>query len=257
MAEIKTRFCDAVYLLNTLEQAERVHTKLQLRDASNLEKCEDDFKAQDLENSKKVKELTEAEIEQGTWSIVKRVITYVSAAASIVFGVTLATIPGQNIYLAGGMICAGALLIVNLIAEDTGLWKKCSKSLTDDPETQRQLAFWMPTALGIAGTVLNIFCSWHALSAIHGLSWAVTGVEIAKFTADTAVGVATIGDGVSRSRVIQKHSEVTLSRKEFDVLEFRLKDETRHLKKHGALHTEIEDEAIEFMRTARAVPIMV
>jgi len=247
--------CDEIRVLRTVRKGESVYHNFQGSNEQRLQKLLNEYEVIDLDHNEKVKAYIEEGEKNAAWSLVLRIMSYITAAASIVFGLAAAAVPGASVYVAGGMIAAGVVSITNIILQDTGMWTSLSKSLSKDTETQGELAFWMPTAVGITTLIINAFCAYYAIATLYSLSLTLTAAEIVRRGLDVATGVAVVGSNVTQAKFIAKSAELTRSKARFDEQDFKLKDGMRDLKRRTELKREVDEQAAQFIQNRTALKI--
>jgi len=160
-----------------------------------------------LENIEKLKEAAKNTQSSEFWSFLQKIGECILAAITTVLGITLVA-TGAGAIIGGVMIAAGLLTIANFAMRESGSWVAVSKLLSNDKETQKNIAFYIPLGVGLLAAVLGIAGS-VATALYTTLNIAGQAVSVLQAAAGIYNGVTTVGKGVSEGQVLWTEADLT------------------------------------------------
>lgn len=174
-----------------------------------------------LEKAQKIRENAEKTKSSQVWSFLKKIASYVAAAISTVFGLSLITTAGLTA-VAGTMIASGVLSIANLLLIETGIWDQIAERLANkNEETKRRLKFMLPTVVGALSAVIGLVGSSGAL--LWGpLNFSQTATAAAMTALSFVQGVTSVGGAVSEARRLWCEAELISIETRRDVNQIQL-----------------------------------
>ncbi|MCX6989475.1 MAG: hypothetical protein NTX49_00170 [Chlamydiae bacterium] len=194
-------------LIHTLDELHASGESLITSFTTSLSLGSEKLKKLSLENIEKLKEAAQNAQSSEFWSFLQKIGECILAAISTVLGITLVA-TGAGAVIGGVMIAAGILTLTNFAMRETGTWVSVAKLLSDDKETQNNIAFYMPLGVGLVAAVLGIGGS-VATALYTALNVAGQAITVLQASAGIYHGVTTVGKGVSEGQVLWTEADLT------------------------------------------------